>query len=59
VLNLPFAMETRHRVPMMDPLIAALAGGGWIRAMEVWNRRGRATTSPPTGSSPELTTGST
>lgn len=59
VLILPFATETRHRVPMMDPLIAALAGGGWIRAMEVWNRRGRATTSPPNGGPPELTTGST
>jgi 4-amino-4-deoxy-L-arabinose transferase-like glycosyltransferase len=36
VLNLPFAMETRHRVPMIDPLIAALAGGGWLQARAWW-----------------------
>ena len=29
-VNLPFAMETRHRLPMMDPLIASLAGGGCV-----------------------------
>lgn len=36
---LPFAMNTRLRFPMMDPLIAALAGGGWLRLKGYVGRR--------------------
>ncbi len=36
---LPFAMNTRLRLPMMDPLIAALAGGGWVRVSNWWAER--------------------
>jgi 4-amino-4-deoxy-L-arabinose transferase-like glycosyltransferase len=42
ILHLPLVMSTRIRIPLMDPLIVALAGGGWSR---VW--RGSAT--DPTG----------
>jgi 4-amino-4-deoxy-L-arabinose transferase-like glycosyltransferase len=41
VVNLPFAEETRYRVSIMDSLIAALAGGGWLWASDRWNARAR------------------
>lgn len=30
ILLLPFVMNTRMRVPLLDPLLAILAGGGWL-----------------------------
>jgi 4-amino-4-deoxy-L-arabinose transferase-like glycosyltransferase len=30
VLHTPFVMDTRIRSPLIDPLIAVLAGGGWL-----------------------------
>jgi len=29
ILHLPFVMITRLRIPVMDPLVVILAGGGW------------------------------
>lgn len=34
VLHLPMVMNTRLRSPLIDPLLAALAGGGWVFLVE-------------------------
>jgi len=39
-LHLPFVMNTRLRVPLMDPLLAILASGGWL----AWKSRQRERT---------------
>jgi 4-amino-4-deoxy-L-arabinose transferase-like glycosyltransferase len=37
LVHFPFAMNTRLRLPNMDPLVAALAAGGWMRAKTLWS----------------------
>ena len=37
VVHFPFAMNTRLRLPIMDPLVAALAAGGWIETRTRWS----------------------
>ncbi|HKN24603.1 MAG TPA: glycosyltransferase family 39 protein [Candidatus Acidoferrum sp.] len=31
LVHLPFVMNTRLRIPLVEPLIIVLAGGGWVR----------------------------
>ncbi len=34
-----FVMNTRIRMPLMDPMLAMLAGGGWLRLKARWSGR--------------------
>jgi 4-amino-4-deoxy-L-arabinose transferase-like glycosyltransferase len=34
LLHLPMVMNTRLRIPLMDPLLVVLAGAGWTRLMQ-------------------------
>jgi 4-amino-4-deoxy-L-arabinose transferase-like glycosyltransferase len=47
LVHFPFAMNTRLRLPIMDPLMAALAAGGWVEARARWSTRRRADARQP------------
>lgn len=53
-LHLPLVMSTRIRFPLMDPLVAALAGGGWLVLSDWWHRQDRLPTGPSVADDPPL-----
>ena len=40
ILHLPLVMNTRLRIPLVDPLLVILCGAGWVRFTTVFQRSG-------------------
>jgi cytochrome c biogenesis protein CcdA len=36
LLHLPLVMNTRLRIPLLEPLLVMLAGAGWCSVVERW-----------------------
>jgi len=39
LLHLPLVMNTRLRIPLLEPLLVILAGAGWMRLSQTWTGR--------------------
>jgi hypothetical protein len=39
LLHLPLVMNTRLRIPLLEPLFVILAGAGWVSLSKTWTRR--------------------
>ncbi|MBI4543852.1 MAG: glycosyltransferase family 39 protein [Gemmatimonadetes bacterium] len=47
LVHLPFIMITRYRVPLIDPLLVTLAGGGVVALAQARGRRARGSSALP------------